>query len=120
MVDNNPGAECSNISIDARIVGISAANAPGDNTNQKTTRYQWATRIDIIDEEECVSSEFKYGGSIRKCMLCAHAVKKDSCQGDSGSPLVAENQLVGIVSWGIGCALKGYPGVYCDVATVRS
>ncbi|KAM7343127.1 trypsin-like [Cochliomyia hominivorax] len=76
--------------------------------------------VDIVDEETCASSEFKYGDEIMETMLCAYGVRKDSCQGDSGGPLVANNELVGIVSWGTGCAIKGYPGVYCDVSTVRS
>ena len=33
-------------------------------------------------------------------------------QGDSGGPMTWNNVHVGIVSWGRGCALKGYPGVY--------
>ena len=87
---------------------------------QKSPEILQKVEVDIIDEEQCASSEYKYGGSIKKTMLCAYAVKKDACQGDSGGPLVARNELVGVVSWGKGCAVKGYPGVYCDIASVRS
>ncbi|KAI9291965.1 trypsin-like serine protease [Neoconidiobolus thromboides FSU 785] len=49
---------------------------------------------------------------------------KDSCQGDSGGPMfIEENKvpvLVGIVSWGRGCALKGYPGVYTRTSAVTN
>lgn len=45
-------------------------------------------------------------------------------QGDSGGPLVCEFDKtwvqVGIVSWGIGCGRKGYPGIYTEVSYYRN
>ncbi|GAB3938314.1 serine protease [Kribbella albertanoniae] len=42
----------------------------------------------------------------------------DACQGDSGGPLVMNGRLLGIVSWGRGCAEPQYPGVYAEIAPV--
>ncbi|RNA18182.1 trypsin I-P1-like [Brachionus plicatilis] len=49
---------------------------------------------------------------------------KDTCQGDSGGPLfvkeivngVTKFILVGITSYGDGCAQRGFPGIYTKVA----
>lgn len=58
-------------------------------------------------------------------MICAGSRRlqggEDTCQGDSGGPLAMRNKdgsyvLVGITSYGRGCARKGVPGVYTKVS----
>ncbi|KAH7946047.1 hypothetical protein HPB49_019673 [Dermacentor silvarum] len=55
-------------------------------------------------------------------MFCAmeEGGGKDSCQGDSGGPAVQRRggiaELVGVVSWGVGCGHSRYPGVYTEVS----
>ncbi|XP_058423523.1 serine protease 44-like [Diceros bicornis minor] len=79
----------------------------------------------IIRYEEC-NEMFKklLAGTtdiVKEGVVCGYnAQGKDACQGDSGGPLVCEFNdtwfQVGIVSWGIGCGRKGYPGVYTEVS----
>ena len=52
-------------------------------------------------------------------MFCGGRAGHDSCQGDSGGPVVYNGRQIGVVSWGEGCALAGYPGIYADVAKFR-
>lgn len=74
--------------------------------------------VPIISNEDCNEA---YRNGITGGMLCAGFEDglKDACQGDSGGPLTLGNTLVGIVSFGNGCARPGYPGVYTRVSEYR-
>ena len=78
-----------------------------------------AVEVNITSREACDSAYAAFGG-ITVNMICAGVPQggKDACQGDSGGPLVVGDQVVGIVSWGLSCALADYPGVYSNVATL--
>ncbi|XP_078055166.1 transmembrane protease serine 4-like isoform X2 [Mustelus asterias] len=78
--------------------------------------------VSLIGRDVCNSRQL-YGGHITDRMLCAGylAGKVDACQGDSGGPLVYFQrywQVIGIVSWGSGCARPNRPGVYSDVTAL--
>jgi len=77
--------------------------------------------VPIRTQAECTDS---YGSEfIQSSMICAGYPEggKDSCQGDSGGPLTVYDDdnhhvLVGVVSWGYGCASPDYYGVYTKVS----
>jgi len=74
--------------------------------------------VPLVSKEKCSAS---YPNAINDSMICAGYPEggKDSCQGDSGGPLVtgtgANRTLVGVVSWGEGCARPNKYGVYSKV-----
>ena len=62
-------------------------------------------------------------------MLCAVTPLKSNvevftCQGDSGGPIVSTQNgrimQVGIVSWAVGCGVKGKPSVSVNVSKYRA
>ncbi|XP_041983199.1 transmembrane protease serine 9-like [Aricia agestis] len=59
-------------------------------------------------------------GTVTENMICAGILDvggKDACQGDSGGPLYFGKTLVGVVSWGHGCANNTFPGVSTNVGS---
>lgn len=110
---------------------------PGDSAYRPGTRavvYGWgdtrgdgsyaralqAAQVRLYADAECAKAyPGNQNGTYRpRSMLCAGTERggRDACQGDSGGPLVARGRLVGLVSWGAGCGVRGRPGVYTRVS----
>jgi secreted trypsin-like serine protease len=97
----------------------------GDLGNGSFPQSLHQVRVPITNHTACDDA---YNGAITASMICAglSAGGKDSCQGDSGGPLIvrdAQNRwqvLAGVVSWGEGCALPNFFGVYARVAVLRN
>jgi len=94
---------------------------PGSHRGSET--LQWV-EVPWVANDICQKAYKYYTRHPTEYDICAGDLENggiDSCQGDSGGPLFWKNpstgsfKLVGVVSWGKGCALKGYPGVYVDV-----
>merc|ERR1719259_1587496 len=76
------------------------------------------TIVKLIAASDPMCSKLPGLATSSKIKLCAFAKDTDTCQGDSGGPLtVPENgkyTLVGVVSYGWGCA-SSTPGIYVRV-----
>uniref|UniRef100_A0A8C3XED2 Acrosin n=1 Tax=Cyanoderma ruficeps TaxID=181631 RepID=A0A8C3XED2_9PASS len=96
------------------VAGWGATTARGDSSDH----LQQAT-VHLIGLQLCNSSHW-YAGKIHTHNLCAGYPEGniDTCQGDSGGPLMCQDNtaeywwVVGITSWGEGCARPKQPGVY--------
>lgn len=75
------------------------------------SQYLRSATVPLVNDQECGRTMSGYDP---KTMVCAGYPKGgiDACQGDSGGPLIVNDRLIGIVSWGDGCAEAGKPGVY--------
>nr|XP_058142712.1 mastin-like [Dasypus novemcinctus] len=77
--------------------------------------------VPIVSNERCRRQYQQVDTPITEDMLCAGARLQDSCQGDSGGPLVCYMKStwlqVGVVSFGHGCGLPNYPGIYARVSS---
>ncbi|XP_053602869.1 trypsin, alkaline C-like [Plodia interpunctella] len=85
--------------------------------------------VNIINQELCAERYaylktqpgYQNWPDVTDGMLCAGILDvggKDACQGDSGGPLSHDSDVVvGITSWGFGCAHAFYPGVNARVSS---
>ncbi|KAL3674681.1 hypothetical protein V7S43_000621 [Phytophthora oleae] len=113
-----------------KLAALSAADGSDEKVGSKATVLGWGqtkvatnsfklqqANIPIISSAEC--GKFKsYKNQLTEGMICAGNGKgKGSCRGDTGGPLIANDALVGFVSWAGGKCGKE-PGVYTRVSYV--
>jgi trypsin len=98
--------------------GATAESGPGSGGSNT---LQLAT-VPIVSDPICAADYGVFFDST--FMVCAGYAQGgiDSCFGDSGGPMQAPLEgggyrLVGITSWGTGCARPNLPGVYARIAT---
>jgi secreted trypsin-like serine protease len=98
----------------ARIYGWGTTSSGGS-----ASRYLLGATVPVTSDATCRSAYSNYSPT---SMVCAGYPNggTDTCQGDSGGPLVAGGKLIGATSFGRGCALAGYPGVYARIASYHS
>ena len=85
-----------------------------------------AATISFVSDSDCSGA---YGAEFEAAsMICAGIFPSggiDTCYGDSGGPLLADppgpapRALAGVTSWGEGCALEDFPGIYSRVLSAR-
>jgi len=101
--------------------GVTEENGDLPDTLQKA-------QVPITTDDYCKSRYTEDDGwdFDPETMVCAGYPQGgvDTCQGDSGGPLFAAasdgtRRVVGVTSWGNGCAQEGYPGVYARVADTK-
>uniref|UniRef100_UPI0037E99BB9 uncharacterized protein n=1 Tax=Semicossyphus pulcher TaxID=241346 RepID=UPI0037E99BB9 len=87
--------------------------------NGPTSTLLRRLQVPRIRTQQCVEES---GVVLTENMFCAGYIegRQDSCKGDSGGPLVTKYKktvfLLGVVSWGKGCARPGNYGIYTRVS----
>lgn len=97
-------------------MGFGKLNADAQETSENFNEVE----VYYVDDDTCKE---QYGSDFLKELMFCAAVPgggRDTCQGDSGGPIIHQStgKQVGIVSYGIGCALPDYAGVNSRVSAV--
>merc|ERR1712179_6267 len=106
---------------DSVLATVSGWGALASGGNWSDTLME--VNVTTMDNTDCQAFYAGKNAVITDNMICASATGKDACQGDSGGPLITMESalsasfysLIGVVSWGSGCAEPSFPGVYSRV-----
>ncbi|XP_015818761.3 chymotrypsin-like protease CTRL-1 [Nothobranchius furzeri] len=92
--------------------------------NLPVTQPLQQVQVPVIGNKQCSCNYISTDATITSQMICAGQQNKGSCQGDSGGPLQCKQGSswiqAGITSFGIPCALSGFPEVYARVSEFQT
>ncbi|XP_026326178.1 serine protease snake-like, partial [Hyposmocoma kahamanoa] len=134
---NNVQPACLWRSFDTRPLGTKATLTGWgviETARRTTSPILQVAEVDILDSKTCdnllIPKKSRHWQRMYEHQLCAGILAGgvDACQGDSGGPLQvrinlppstqgAMHHLIGVTSFGFGCALPNAPGVYTRVSS---
>ncbi|XP_017477267.1 PREDICTED: trypsin alpha-3-like [Rhagoletis zephyria] len=91
-----------------------------------STHYGWDNILvdvseTIIAADDCVSGNYGYDvDEVFASNVCGLAKNNKACNAIGGVPLVSNNQLVGLLSWGNACANDDNPAVFTNIFAEKS
>ncbi|WP_380878407.1 hypothetical protein ACFB49_16840 [Sphingomonas sp. DBB INV C78] len=90
--------------------------------NRKSFRLM-EVALTILQQSACATRASYRSALIPETICAGSSDGRDSCNGDSGGPMTRaegkERVLVGLVSFGYGCGIKGVPALYVNAGAYR-
>lgn len=85
------------------------------NIADYTSTQLYTAAVIIVDPAIC-KEMYRNILPVTDHMVCAFAPGRSTCSGDSGGPMLVDQQLVGVVSFGINCGVgNNIPAVFAKV-----
>ena len=134
LADANTTDQLASLNTPATVIGWGGrlGYAPDEGPTGDFPNLLHEVELQLLTNQQCRETFSASQGvppsltGVTDVMICADfpGGGRSACQGDSGGPLLVNTnegwQQLGIVSWGVGCAAEGYPGVYTRVASFRN
>lgn len=88
-----------------------------NNASSRSEQLRFV-QISTVNQEVCRANYNVISMTVVPNMMCAGNLAQGGvgpCYGDFGGPLIHNNVVIGIASWGSGCGYRGYPAVFSRV-----